>query len=94
MQEEYFTAITAKENCKLCLKNSKRNSISHPYITCSEHKKRVCYPLSINYEKFEKHIIYVVKKYVKYMQTKKFFIQFMRNIKIKHLIFEMGTRRN
>ena len=65
-------------------KNSKRNTKSHPYITCSDAKKRGCYPLNMNYEKFEKHIIYIVKKYVKYMLTKKFFIQFMRNIKIKH----------
>lgn len=42
-------------------KNSKRNAKSHPYITCSNHKKRGCYPLSINYEKFENHIIYIVK---------------------------------
>lgn len=43
-------------------KNSKRNAKSHPYITCSEHKKRGCYPLNINYVKFEKHILDVVKK--------------------------------
>lgn len=42
-------------------KNSKRNSTSHPYITCSNYKKRGCYPLSINYEKFKNHIIYIVK---------------------------------
>ena len=43
-------------------KNSKRNAKSHPYITCSDAKERGCYPLNMNYEKFEKHIIYVVKK--------------------------------
>jgi len=43
-------------------KNSKKNTKSHPYITCSDYKKRSCYPLSINYEKFEKYIIYIVKK--------------------------------
>lgn len=43
-------------------KNSKRNCASHPYITCSEAKERGCYPININYEKFEKHIIYIVKK--------------------------------
>lgn len=43
-------------------KNSKRNSKSHPYITCSDAKERGCYPLNMNYEKFEKHIIYIVKK--------------------------------
>ena len=34
----------------------------HPYITSSNYKKRGCYPLSINYEKFEKHIIYIAKE--------------------------------
>lgn len=54
-------------------KNSKRNAKSHPYITCSEHKKRGCYPLSINYEKFEKHIIYVVKKICQIYADKEIF---------------------
>ncbi len=47
----------------------------------------------MNYEKFEKNIIYVVKRYVKYMLTKKFFIQFMKNIKIKHQIFEKDIEK-
>lgn len=54
-------------------KNSKRNAKSHPYITCSEHKKRGCYPLSINYEKFENHIIYVVKKICQIYADKEIF---------------------
>ena len=54
-------------------KNSKRNAKSHPYITCSEHKKRGCYPLSINYEKFENHIIYVIKKICQIYADKEIF---------------------
>ncbi len=54
-------------------KNSKRNAKSHPYITCSDHKKRGCYPLSINYEKFEKHIIYIVKKICQIYADKEIF---------------------
>ena len=54
-------------------KNSKRNSKSHPYITCTDHKSRGCYPLSINYEKFEKHIIYVVKKICQIYADKEIF---------------------
>lgn len=42
--------------------NSKKNSISHPYITCSNAKKRGCYPLNINYKKFEEKIIKDIKK--------------------------------
>jgi len=43
-------------------KNSKINSTSHPYITCSGYKKRGCYPQNVNYEKLENHIINIVKK--------------------------------
>ena len=43
-------------------KNSKRNSKSHPYITCSDAKERGCYPLSMSYEKLETHIIDIVKR--------------------------------
>ena len=58
-----------------CFKEElKRNAKSHPYITCSDAKERGCYPLNMNYEKFEKHIIYVVKRYAKYMLTKEIFL--------------------
>lgn len=43
-------------------KNPKRNANTYPYITCSGHKQRGCYPLNINYNKFEEHVICVVKK--------------------------------
>ena len=54
-------------------KNSKRNTKSHPYITCSDAKKRGCYPLNMNYEKFEKHIIYIVKKICQIYADREFF---------------------
>lgn len=43
-------------------KNSKSNSAPHPYITCSNTKQTGCYPLNINYQKFESHIIDIVRK--------------------------------
>ncbi len=43
-------------------KNSKQNTKSHPYVTCSGAKERGCYPISMNYEKLEEHIIHVIKK--------------------------------
>lgn len=43
-------------------KNSKSTTKPIPYITCSDHKKRGCYPLSINYKKFESHIIGIIKE--------------------------------
>ena len=55
-----------KRKLQIVLKNnSKKNSISHPYITCIGHKSIGLSPLNINYERFEKYILYVVKKIVK-----------------------------
>ncbi len=54
-------------------KNSRKNSTSHPYITCAGHKSRGCYPLNINYEKFEKHILYIVKKIAQIYADKEVF---------------------
>jgi len=54
-------------------KSSKRNSKAHPYITCSNYKERNCYPLNINYEKFEKHIIYIVKRICRIYADKEIF---------------------
>lgn len=74
-------------------KNSKRNSTSHPYITCSEHKKRGCYPLSINYEKFEKHIIYVVKKICKIYADKEIFYSVYEKYQNKTLDIRDGYKK-
>ena len=54
-------------------KNSKRNSKSHPYITCSDAKMRGCYPLSMNYEKLETHIIDIVKRICRIYADKEVF---------------------
>ncbi len=54
-------------------KNSKRNSKAHPYITCSDAKERGCYPLSMNYEKLETHIIDIVKKICRIYADKEVF---------------------
>ena len=50
--------------------NSKKDSTSHPYITCSNYKKRGCFPLNISYEKFEQQIIYIVKNLIKKYSNK------------------------
>ena len=54
-------------------KNSKRNSKSHPYITCNNAKIRGCYPLCMNYEKLEKYIISIVKKICRVYANKRVF---------------------
>lgn len=74
-------------------KNSKRNAKSHPYITCSDHKKRGCYPLSINYEKFEKHIIYVAKKICSIYADKEVFYSIYEKYQNKTLDIREGYRK-
>ena len=74
-------------------KNSKRNSKSHPYITCSDYKSRGCYPLSINYEKFEKHIIYVVKKICQIYADKEIFYSIYEKYQNKTLDIRDGYKK-
>ncbi len=64
-------------------KNSKRNTKSYPYITCAAHKKRGCYPLNINYEKFEEYIIYVVKRICRKYADKEIFYYIYQKYKNK-----------
>ena len=74
-------------------KNSRRNAQSHPYIICADYKKRGCYPLSINYEKFEKHIIYVVKKICKIYADKEIFYSIYEKYQNKILDIREGYKR-
>ena len=74
-------------------KNSRKNAQSHPYIICADYKKRGCYPLSINYEKFEKHIIYVVKKICKIYADKEIFYSIYEKYQNKTLDIRDGYKR-
>ena len=73
-------------------KNSKRNSKSHPYITCSDAKMRGCYPLSINYEKLETHIIDIVKRICKIYADKEVFTCVYEKYQNKTLDIREGYR--
>lgn len=73
-------------------KNSKRNSKAHPYITCSDAKIRCCYPLNINYEKFEKHIIFIVKKICRIYADKDVFARVYEKYQNKTLGIREGYR--
>ena len=74
-------------------KSSKRNAKSHPYITCSDHKPRGCYPLSINYEKFENHIIYIVKKICQIYADKEIFYSIYEKYQNKTLDIRKGYKK-
>ena len=74
-------------------KNSKRNAKSHPYITCSNAKERGCYPLNMNYEKFEKHIIYVVKKICQIYADKEIFYGIYEKYQNKTLDIREGYKK-
>ena len=73
-------------------KNSKRNSKAHPYITCSNAKTRGCYPLSMNYEKLEKHIIDIVKKICRIYADKEIFARVFEKYQNKTLDIREGYR--
>ena len=74
-------------------KNSKRNTKSHPYITCSDAKKRGCYPLNMNYEKFEKHIIYIVKKICQIYADKEIFYSIYEKYQNKTFDIREGYKK-
>ena len=74
-------------------KNSKRNSALHPYITCSDYKLRGCYPINISYEKFEKHILYIIKKIAKIYADKEIFYSVYEKCKNKTLDKEKSFKR-
>ena len=74
-------------------KNSRRNSTSHPYITCAGGKSRGCYPLSINYEKFEKHILYIVKKIAQIYADKEVFYSVYEKYQNKTLDIREGFKK-
>ena len=74
-------------------KNSKRNAKSYPYITCSDAKERGCYPLNMNYEKFEKHIIYIVKKIAQIYADKEIFYSIYEKYQNKTLDIREGYKK-
>ena len=74
-------------------KNSRRNSTSHPYITCTGRKSRGCYPLNINYEKFEKHILYIVKKIAQIYADKEVFYSVYEKYQNKTLDIREGFKK-
>lgn len=74
-------------------KNSRRNAQSHSYIICADYKKRGCYSLSINYEKFEKHIIYVAKKICSIYADKEVFYSIYEKYQNKTLDIRDGYKK-
>ena len=74
-------------------KNSKRNAKLHPYITCSNAKERGCYPLNMNYEKFEQHIIYIVKKICQIYADKETFYSIYEKYQNKTLNIREGYKK-
>ena len=74
-------------------KNSKRNAKSHAYITCSDAKERGCYPLNMNYEKFEKHIIYIVKKICQVYADKEIFYSVYKKYQNRTLNIREGYKK-
>lgn len=74
-------------------KNSKRKAKAHPYITCSDAKERGCYPLNMSYEKFEKNIVYIVKKVCQIYADKEIFYSIYEKYQNKTLDIREGYKR-
>lgn len=73
-------------------KNSKRKAKSHAYIVCSNYKERGCYPQNINYEKFENHIIYIIRKIVQMYSDKETFYSIYEKSQNKTIDIKEGYR--
>lgn len=71
-------------------KNSKRQAKSHPYIVCSDYKERGCYPQNMNYDKFESHILYVIKKICQIYADKEIFHRVYEKYQNKTLDIRQG----
>ncbi len=82
-----------KRKLQIVLKSSKKNGSSHSYITCAGHKSRGCSPLNINYEKFEKYILYIVKKIVQNYADKEFFYSIYEKYQDKNINREKGFKK-
>ena len=73
-------------------KNSKRQAKSHPYIVCSDYKERGCYPQNMNYDKFESHILYVIKKICQIYADKEIFYGVYEKYQNKTLDIRQGYK--
>ena len=73
-------------------KNSKRQAKSHPYIVCSDYKERGCYPQNMNYDKFESHILYVIKKICQIYADKEIFYSIYKKYQNKALDIRQGYK--
>ena len=83
-----------KRKLQIVLKKiSKRNVKSYPYITCSNAKERVCYPLNMNYERFENQIIYIVKKICQVYADKEIFYSIYEKYQNKTLDIREGYKK-
>ena len=74
-------------------KISKRNVKSYPYITWSNANDRVCYPLNMNYERFENQIIYIVKKICQVYADKEIFYLVYKKHQNKTLNIREGYKK-
>lgn len=70
---------------KLQIVIKKRGSLNS-YITCSNYKQRGCYPLNINYEKFEKSIIDIIKQMCNLYINKDFLYEIYKKSENKTLL--------
>lgn len=99
LKHEYlFRGLLYCYHCKRKLqivlkKNSRRNAKEHPYIVCSDYKERGCYVQSMNYDKFEEHMLKIIKKICRIYADKELFYAIYEKYQNKTLDIREGYKR-
>ena len=99
LKHEYlFRGLLYCYHCKRKLqivlkKNSKRNAKEHPYIVCSDYKIRGCYAQSMNYDKFENHMLYIIRKICQIYADKEIFYKVYEKYQNKTFDIREGYKR-
>lgn len=99
LKHEYlFRGLLYCYHCKRKLqivlkKNSRMNSKEHPYIVCSDYKERGCYAQSMNYDKFEEHMLKIIKKVCRIYADKELFYEIYEKYQNKTLDIREGYKR-
>lgn len=68
---------------QIVLKSSGKKKVKNPYINCIGHEKRGKHPISMNYWKFEAHILEAIRKICKIYLDDPMFIETYKKYKLK-----------
>lgn len=75
-------------------RNANRQCRKLPYITCMDHKPRGCYPLSMNYYKFEKQVLNVIKQVCEIYHNKEKFYSLYNQVDNNNINLKSKFEKN